>query len=490
MKTNKSNVKDSILVKFGDVFSQWGLTATPFAVEALNSDAKGERLLKGRDAEINEIVHNLHKEGRITCVDGQYGTGKTSLVNVATFKCLEAYESKDSNQILIPCSESFQLKDDLDIDGFVETVLFHVVVAINASRNRLGTHFNTDQLSRLDSLIGSPILKLSSEDVSNSIGGGVAGFVKADTTSKRSSAESVNSTRGFQKVGYEATVKTLLKDVFTVVPGGVVCIIDNIELLETGEKARKILELLRDRLFTTKGLRWVFCGANGVIRSLAASPRLGAFFSTPLDLKNVEKSALSDVINARIQEYSSNVQTTWNLLPVGMEEITWLYEVLNLNLRDLLSTLALYCEEVSRKSQVIPSLLREAKFVEWVVSAGEADHRAISRNIDNNAWIILDVAMSDVFSGSFTADQFGSFNTNSLKKITETNFKKLLKDLKTYDVLTQSLPEIEQKNAADEIDLKTYSVSSKGALIFFYRQAMKENQSAASHVNWLKRVNR
>lgn len=47
--------------------------------------------------------------------------------------------------------------------------------------------------------------------------------------------------------------------------------LDNLELLQVAETTRRILEQLRDELFTTPGVRFVLCGANGMINSVVSS---------------------------------------------------------------------------------------------------------------------------------------------------------------------------------------------------------------------------
>ena len=43
--------------------------------------------------------------------------------------------------------------------------------------------------------------------------------------------------------------------------------------------------------------------------------------------------------------------------------------------------------------------------------------------------------------------------------------------------------------SSQEVELETYTVTSKGALIFYFRQRAQENLTIATHLTWLKRVN-
>lgn len=476
-----------ILAQFGDIFAQWGLRGSPFAVEALKSDARGELLLRGRDDDIREVMNKLHRRGRITCIDGQYGIGKTSLVNVATYKCLQAFKRGDTAQVLLPCKTSFQLREDLDVDGFTRQVLYHVVLTVQEHAGLLQALCEQTGFEDFQQWISSPVLRFDALDVSNAVALGVPGIATWSTGVRGTSAAATNNSDGFVSVGFEVQVKQLLERLFTSVSGGIVCVIDNVELLETASKARRTLELLRDRLLTIPGLRWVFCGANGVIHSLASSPRLSAFLNTPvLELKNVRTIDLKDLIWARLEEYAPKPEVAATALPFEMPQIEWLYEVLNYNLRDLLSHLEQYCEHIALNRIMVTKEHKGTLFRKWIKDFGQFNYQDISKKISQNAWLVLDAAMSDDFKGSFGAGQFSQFNRNSLVTVTEETFQKWLRDLRKYDILTKSLPE-EMGDDQSEIELETYSVTSKGALIFYYRQREKQNLTLSTH-EWLRRV--
>src|SRR5258708_3009795 len=111
-------------MKFGfDPFASIGLTENPFAPHALRPDEQGNRLLVGRDDEVALVGKRLHKNGKITCLDGHVGVGKTSLVNVAAYECFKAYLDGDTPQLLIPSVVSFQLKPSGNLDQFCTEVL-------------------------------------------------------------------------------------------------------------------------------------------------------------------------------------------------------------------------------------------------------------------------------------------------------------------------------------------------------------------------------
>ena len=97
-------------MKFGlAIYAACGLSENPFGIHALKPDERGVRLLVGRDIELQLVAQKLHKHGKITCLDGHVGVGKTSLVNVAAFLCYQAFIAGETPQLLLPVPEAFQM---------------------------------------------------------------------------------------------------------------------------------------------------------------------------------------------------------------------------------------------------------------------------------------------------------------------------------------------------------------------------------------------
>ena len=144
------------------------------------------------------------------------------------------------------------------------------------------------------------------------------------------------------------------------------CIIDNVELLETAAKARKLLEGMRDTLFNINGLRWVFCGANGIVTSVIASPRLSGYLLKPvLELKSLDGKVIPDLLERRIIEFSSAPDRTY--LPVLEADLTRLYWIINFNLRDLLAQADDYCMNVFESGhEPVTNADKAKRFEAWL----------------------------------------------------------------------------------------------------------------------------
>lgn len=473
-----------------DIYGSIGLTQNPFLVQPLSSNDQGMRLLIGRDTELKLLVQRLHKHGKITCLDGHVGVGKTSLVNVAAHLCYQGYFKGETPQLLIPALAPFQLKKDGNVDQFCNDVFQGVAQTLLKHRSEIQDITTNINLPHLESWMNSPIV-----DHLNAVGDagasfGISGVASASIKAGISTSKQVNQSAGFAQSGFENLVKTWLNEIFnTQGNGGVVCVIDNVELLETGSVARRQLEQLRDRLFNVNGLRWVFCGANGVINSLASSPRLTAFLNPIVEVSNIDPSFIAPMMRARLAEYATDPSRAEQDLPIDLHDMTHLYRIVNTNLRDLLALSDEFCESTSQTNKPLrETVKKQAKFERWLTKVSIDRYEELSSRISQNAWVILDIAMSDLFKGTFGAGAYSSFNQNSSVTFQQSTFAKLLRDLEKIGLLSKSF-DLDQSDE-DTFNRDVFSVTAKGALVYYARRKKAENQSFAPDADWMRRVHR
>lgn len=154
-------------------------------------------------------------------------------------------------------------------------------------------------------------------------GGGAAGF-------SGNYGSTVNDATGFAESGFASAVREELARCFpTAGTGGVICVLDNLELLQTSAVARRALESLRDRVFNIPGLRWVLCGSRGIV-SRARSERLSGIFAAPLVLGPVPDEDSINLISRRIDYHGEPDAAA----PVTPQAFDHLYRALHANLRD------------------------------------------------------------------------------------------------------------------------------------------------------------
>lgn len=446
----------------------------------------------GRDDDIEKVARHLHKHGKITCLDGHVGVGKTSLVNVAAFKCFQAYLAGETPQLLIPSVNSYQLKKDGNVDMF-STEVFQGVAQTLLKYAEYLSHYdlpNGLKLPHLNAWLNSPVLQHLNGQAGVRFSAGIPGVAQMSLQGGISEAGQINQSVGFTQSGFDSLVRQWLNEIFSVQGnGGVVCIIDNIELLETGITARRTLEALRDKLFTVNGLRWVFCGANGVIHSLAASPRLTAFLNTPIiEVSNIHPVSLPKLISARLAEFSTDSKRAEENLPVEIEDLKHLYMIVNSNLRDLLALADEYCEFCMMAGKPIRTKEgKSAKFEKWLHKATFDRYSALQSRLSANAWAVLDIAMSKQFGGTFGAGDLNSFNQNSTISFEKSTFSKWLRELVKLGLLTKSIDD--EHGEDDGFSRDVYSVTAKGALVEYARRKKNETYSIAPPaVDWMKRV--
>ncbi|NOT65726.1 MAG: hypothetical protein HOP06_06845 [Methylotenera sp.] len=471
-----------------DCYAALGLQENPFKIHALGANEVGKRLLVGRDEQVQLVAQRLHKHGKITCLDGHVGVGKTSLVNVATYDCFQAFLHGETTQLLVPLSESFQLAKDDNVNDFCDRVFRKVANGLLAHREQLKSFsFSGTNLEHVNAWLNSPIVELINDTLGGAVNAGVPLVASSTLSSSTTTTKQTNTSAGFSQEGFEQLVRKWLNEIFSVQGnGGVVCVIDNLELLESGAAARRTLEGLRDKLFNVNGLRWVFCGANGVVHSLAASPRLGSFLNTPIiDVQNITQSHIEPLIKTRLKEFAMGTDNMENCLPIRLQDLTTLYIIINSNLRDLLNLADEYCEHHFNIGKLdLTEEQKEKRFKDWLPKVTKDSYRTLSSRIPQDTWLVLDIAMSDNYKGTFGIGDFDSFSSNSKVQITQSTFEKWLRNLVKLGILSKS---IEDSSTDDEFNRDVYTVTAKGSLVHYARFIANETKNTATY-NWLRRI--
>lgn len=471
-----------------DCYAHLGLKENPFKIHALAANEVGKKLLVGRAEQVKLVAQRLHKHGKITCLDGHVGVGKTSLVNVATYDCFQAFLKGQTTQLLVPLNESFQLGKDDNVNDFCDRVFRKVANGLLAHREQLKSYTLTgSSLDHVNAWLNSPIIEHINGSLGGAVSAGIPLIAKGSISATGTSAKQANTGTGFSQEGFEQLVRKWLDEIFSVQGnGGVVCVIDNLELLESGVAARRTLEGLRDKLFNVNGLRWVFCGANGVVHSLAASPRLGAFLNTPIiDVQNITQSYIEPLIQTRLREFSMGSEDIEQSLPIRLEDLTKLYIIINSNLRDLLNLADEYCEHHFNIGKTnLSEEQKEKRFSDWLRKASKERYQFLSSRVPQDSWSVLDIAMSDHYKGTFGIGDFVAFSSNSKVQITQNTFEKWLRNFVKLGLISKS---IDDATSDDEFNRDVYTVTAKGSLVH-YARFMADEIKATKSYDWLKRV--
>jgi hypothetical protein len=373
--------KQEGLVNVANLWREWGFRDNPFQHTALPPSAEGKRLLVGREVEVEKILTRLCSTSKVVALEGRNGIGKTSVYNVAAYTAFKQYLDGQPIPPLIPCKQTFQLSHNEDVDGFTRRVWLAVGLTLveNAAWLReQGISLRDEKLAAR--WISSPLLGSvqASLQIPEIVGIGAG------------RSQAANTGHGFSDAGFQDLVKQWLMEIFQSTDGGgVVCCIDNLELLRTSENARQALESLRDALFTTTGLRWVFCGSSGIVYGLVSTPRLSGVMNAPIDVKDLPSEVAKDVFLSRIRAYS--LEETGACMPLDAADFEFLFHILHGNIRDALSQTNDYClwfyesQPPGNPSEVFRS---------WLNSQARERLDATAKIVKPRAWTLFDAIVA------------------------------------------------------------------------------------------------
>lgn len=302
------------------IWQDFGLRSNPYDNQKLPGDEEGNLLLVGREEEIEALQYAIGSGGAHPTVEGPVGAGKSSLVNVVGYRMRESCLAERDGVLYLPASSSFEMEENLDD---FERKVFRVIA--ETLIDNVGAFGEADldmpEVGGIDEWLHSPAYQNRSTDVS----AGGFGF-------GRGKGSQANDGGGFEKDGLTSVVRSELARCLPEGTGGIICVLDNLELLETAERARATLEALRDRVFNVPQLRWVLCGSRGVI-SNSMSDRLGGYFARPLELGQLPPPVALAVVDARFKHFGHEATP-----PVTATGFQFLYGALHQDLRQALAT--------------------------------------------------------------------------------------------------------------------------------------------------------
>ncbi|MFE9632884.1 ATP-binding protein [Streptomyces sp. NPDC006463] len=383
------------------IWTDLGFNQSPYDTKSLPPTAIGERLLVGREKHIQRLINRLASSSSHVTIEGEAGVGKTSLITIANYR-MKRNSDKARSPILLPIEKSFQITTQDGVKLLEAAVYRAVAEAFIRYREALQAWgYDTPKVADINKWMNSPIIKNISAGVS------VAGV---GVSAGRS--ESLNASTAFAESGLANMVRSWMAECFDPPGCGYfVCVLDNLELLVSSASARQALEEIRDTILAEPGLRWVICGARGVVRTAAASPRLQGRLCHPLEVEPLSMGDAIGALEARIDEFS-----TGGAPPVGPIGFQYLYEILKCNLRNTLQK----CEDFS-------FWLHD----EGVIGAGEMEHVALMQswmtllsdeyannpNISPHGWKLLDDMVGNEGSCDFgDYELFGFSGPDEMKR--------------------------------------------------------------------------
>lgn len=428
-----------------NIYQQWGFSDSLFQVSPLPPSELGEKLLIGREAELQTLKRRLFNPPKIPTIEGLNGVGKTSLVNVAAYQIYTDVLSGWDGPLLIPCNTIFQLNASKDAEEFIDDVLMAVAQTLIDRGKAIGAS-STIKTEQLDSWLNAPQVATLQANLSlMGQGGGIGKAVETNTSS------------GFERSGFRKEIQKWLSDMFpTPSDGAVICTIDNLELLQTSDTVRLRLEELRDKLLNIPGLRWVLCGALGIVLGTVSSPRLEGFLHSPIMVSGVDDSLSAEIYHSRIAAYSPiEGSTDTPYLPLCVEDFERLYEILHRILRSTLSKADSFCQWVADKylpdSYPADTAAKRDAFSSWLTDESFGALKAAIDVLKPRAWQVFKPAID--LDGVFSPSDYESFGFNKSQTL-----RPHVKDLEDAGLLVSTQDEGDKRR-------KTIQVTPLGWLV-------------------------
>ncbi len=418
-------------------YQSWGFSESPFQTTPLPASSLGETLLVGRREELNRLKQRICNPPKISTLEGPNGIGKTSLANVASYQLYQTYldDTDRDSPLLIPCQKIFQLKPGISAEQFIAEILFAVAqTLLLEAQELLNQGFSSSRAGAINKWLNSPQITSFQGHI------GALGIGKSTET---------NTAQGFLESGFRQEITLWLNELFpSPYDGGVICIIDNLELLQTSRAARDMLEQLRDELFVLPGLRWILCAALGVVLGIASSPRLEGFLHSPIQLGGIDEAVSSEILNSRINAYKFQEHL---YLPLLEGDFRNLYFVLNRNLRSVLGQVDNFCQWVADRALPDTEDQKHDAYREWLRYECDNALSSVQNELRPRAWRVFVKAVE--LEGEFSPSDYEDFDFNSIQAL-----RPQVKNLEDVGLLRSVQDDGDKRR-------KTIQVTSKGWLV-------------------------
>lgn len=310
-----------------NIYQKWGFNKNPFEVTELSSNENDSKLFVGREKELNSFIRRICNPPKCITIEGENGVGKTSLINIGFFEIEKLFQKKELRQLYYPCKQKFQLSQEVDSEDFIDEVFYEIAQTFILNSVELGKRgVALPQKDAIDDFLNTYELA--------SMQAGVGVFSLGESIE-------LNSSQAFNRSGFRQLVNIWLSNLSEHhLGGGVICVLDNLELLKTSKNAKKRFEYLRDKLFNLSGLRWVLSGSSGIIHGVATSPRLSGILYSPIIIEGLKIELSEKLFNTRI---NLNQATHNYYLPIDSNGFRNLLSILGGNIRHALSYTDEYC---------------------------------------------------------------------------------------------------------------------------------------------------
>lgn len=352
-----------------------GYKDNPYSVDPLQPTSEGAALFVGRDRELRRLITQLSSTDTHPTIEGDNGVGKTSLAFVAAYRAAQSFFAGETTQLLFPVADPLQIGGDAQ--KFEREALLKILDAFLLYRDVLADEgFEVPETKDIETWLRSPVVH------GGGAGGSILGVGGSVTVAK-----AANTSAGFSESGLRGTVKSWLTATFPHRDrGAFVLIVDNLELLQTSAEARRVLEEIRDGVLAFPGVRWVLCGAKGIVRSAVSSPRLSGRVGLPIELAPVPDDLVPELIRTRLAHHADRPDA---IAPVSKAGFSYLYRISNSNLRNAMKyaqDFAMWLDETDRLG--VDEATRTSLLQVWMAEVADGHTRSL--DLQPVQWTLLD----------------------------------------------------------------------------------------------------
>lgn len=438
-----------------DIWQNFGFLENPYSQSTLKADAVGNKLLAGRDKEIRILQKRIGTTGAHPSVEGPIGAGKTSLVNVAVYRMQQSCLQSKAVELYLPAAGEFQ--PTTTTTEFEQS--FYYVIAQTLIKNEAlfaAAGLKKPEVKLLDKWLNSP------QYTSWSAGGQAVAF---GLEGGRGSEP--NSGAGFAASGFKEAVRDLLEKSFPPGTGGIVCVLDNLEILQSAGKARETLDELRDRVFNIPQIRWVLCGSRGIV-SRARTERLSGMMQSPLIVKPIDDDSAVEAIRRRIEHFGLDDAVA----PVTPEGFDFIYQTLNKNLRESLTKSGEFSHWLDDRSDeedwedYPDEAERTVLLNSWIMELAELAIED-AKGVRPRDWQLFDALCA--IGGRAGSGEYKDFEFNEQPQMVAA-----VSNLATLNLVIR---EIDPKNGQRTIN----SVTPTGWLVYFFRKNFEASSETSEY---------
>lgn len=423
-----------------------GFFSDPFSNKALQADEEGEKLIVDRDSEVKKLVRRVQESDKIPTLEGPNGVGKTSIINIALHRVYLQSQGDKNEPMFIPCRCSFQLSQDKGLEEFLDEFYLQVALTLVESADQLRPppgYTKAPIETSIKNYIQSPIIR----NYTASILGNGLGY-----------GGTPNSGKGWERVGFRAAIDGWLKLLFPKSEtGGVICVIDNLEILQSSANAKKTIEALRDTAFAIDGIKWILCGSSGVVRGIASSSRLAGWLQKPINVGELREEVGGEVYDKRVKTFRQNEQAE---LPLTRDNFITLFDMFNGNSRFALDEAGAFCTWVFDEVDDLAQIPKDS-FERWLREELETNYDEI--------FVFFRDRDEEAFKAICQVEIFVPNDCSELGFDDVTEFLSILNRFQNYGLVT---PTLDQNTPEDTV----YEISPKSLKLQYFLDSQAERE--------------